>query len=72
MKGYGPMTMANIPDEALQKAMRAAHTTSPEDTVVRALEEFSRQHSQASLIKHLGTLDGLMTQEELRKSRELD
>ena len=66
------MTTVNISDEALQKAMRAAHTTSPEDAVVRALEEFSRQHSQASLIKRHGTLDGLMTQDELRKSRNVN
>ena len=66
------MTMVNIPEETLKKAMKAAHASSPEDVVVRALEEFSMQHSQASFIKHLGTLDGLMTQDELRKSREMD
>jgi hypothetical protein len=72
MKGCVAMTMVNIPDEALKKAMKAAHTSSPEDAVVRAIEEFSMQHSQASLIKYLGTLDGVMTQDELRKSREMD
>ena len=35
------MTMVNIPDEALQKAMRAAQTDSAEDVVVKALDEFS-------------------------------
>ncbi|HEY8751808.1 MAG TPA: hypothetical protein VIM11_27755 [Tepidisphaeraceae bacterium] len=66
------MTMVNIPDEALQKAMRAAQTDSAEDVVVKALDEFSRQHGQASLIKHLGTFEQIISQEELREMREGD
>lgn len=64
------MTTVSIPDEPLQKAMRAAQTNSPEDVVVRALEEFSRHHGQASLIEILGTFDDIISVEELRQSRE--
>lgn len=66
------MTTVNIPDEALRKAMRAAKTDSPEVAVVKALEEFSRQHGQSALIKHLGTFDQLITAEELKKIRGAD
>jgi hypothetical protein len=72
VKGCDVMTMVNVPDEALERAMKAAHTDSPEDAVVRAIEEFSTQHSQAPLIKLLGTLDGFVTPDELRESREMD
>jgi len=66
------MPAIEISDEALQKAMRAAHTDSPEVAVSKALDEFTRSHDQASLIKHLGTFEDMDTPEEFQRMREMD
>jgi len=66
------MAAIEISDETLQKAMRAARTDSPQVAVTKALEEFTKSHGQASLIKHLGTLDDIISLEELQQMREMD
>jgi Arc/MetJ family transcription regulator len=65
-------TTLEIPEDMLQKAMRAAGTQSPQEAVVKALEEFNQRHGQAELIKYLGTFDDLMTPEELEHMRGQD
>lgn len=63
------MTAINVPPEVLEKAMRVSHNASVEQVVVRALEEYARRHSQAELVKHLGTFEEFMTLDELNKMR---
>ena len=65
-------TTIDIPDHVLQKAMLAAHTNSPQEAVVKALEEYGQRHRQADLVQLLGTFDDFMTPQELSQMREMD
>jgi Arc/MetJ family transcription regulator len=65
-------TTIDIPDEVLERAMRAAGTQSPQEAVVRALEEYTRRRSQKELIQHLGTFEDFMTPEELHEMRRME
>ena len=49
-----------------------AETRSPQEAVVRALEEFTRPRTQADLIPFLGTFEDMMTLEELDKMRSME
>jgi Arc/MetJ family transcription regulator len=66
------MAAIEIPDETLQRAMRAAHTDSPQVAVAIALDEYTKSHDQASLIKHLGTFEDMDTPDEFQRMREMD
>jgi hypothetical protein len=66
------MTAINIPDDVLERVVRAAHATTPQEAVLKALEEFARRHDQSQLIRLLGTFDDMMTPEELQEMRGMD
>jgi hypothetical protein len=66
------MAAIEISDDTLQKAMRAAHTDSPQIAVSKALDEFTKSHGQAALVKHLGTFDDMLSPEEFQELREMD
>jgi Bacterial antitoxin of type II TA system, VapB len=38
------MTAVNIPDEVLERVLRVAHAATPQEAVLKALEEFARKH----------------------------
>jgi len=63
-------TTVDIPEELMREAMRNAGAQTKREAVLAAMEDFNRRHRQASLIRHLGTLEHLPTLEDLTKSRE--
>ena len=66
------MTAIYIPEDVLERAVRVAHAATPQEVVLKALEEFVRRHDQTQLIPLLGTFDGFMTPEELDEMRKMD
>ena len=65
-------TTVDIPDEIMDRVMKASQSRSPQEAVAKAMDEFARQHDQRRLIPLLGTSDGFMTPEELKAMREMD
>jgi Arc/MetJ family transcription regulator len=63
-------TTIDIPDSALQEAMRHSKARTKRDAVVTAVEYYNRRQRMAALARHLGTCPQLMTPEELRRSRK--
>jgi Arc/MetJ family transcription regulator len=63
-------TTVDIPEDALQEAMRHTGAKTKRDAVVIALAEFNRRRRLQRLTERFGTLDGFMTQEELQRMRE--
>ena len=63
-------TTVDIPNGMLQEAMRHAKAGTKREAVLAAMEDFNRRHRQASLIKHLGTFENLITVDELSESRQ--
>jgi len=66
------MTTISIPEDVLERVIRVAHAKTPQEAVLRALEEFAKRHDQSQLIPLLGTFDDMMTLEELEQMREMD
>jgi len=65
-------TTVDIPKETLDRVMRVSGASSPQEAVLKAVEEYARRHGQKELIKYLGTFDDFMTPEELQAMREMD
>jgi Arc/MetJ family transcription regulator len=63
-------TTIDIPEKELQDAMEFTGARSKREAVVTALTEFNRRRRLERLVEKFGTLDGFMTQEELRRMRE--
>lgn len=62
-------TTIDIPDEELQEAIRLTGAKTKREAVVIALSEFNRRRRLQRLTEKFGTLEGFMTQEELRQMR---
>jgi hypothetical protein len=65
-------TTVNIPEDVLKRAMEKAHTESPQEAILKAVEEYGQKPRQADLIKYLGTFEDFMTPEELDEMRRMD
>jgi hypothetical protein len=65
-------TTVDIPKETLDRVMLASGASSPQEAVLKAVEEYARVHGQKDLIKYLGTFEDFMTPEELDTMREMD
>ncbi len=63
-------TTVDLPEEALEEAIRHTGAKTKREAVVIALTEFNRRRRLQKLAEKFGTLDGFMTQEELRQMRE--
>jgi len=63
-------TTVDIPDQELKEAMRHTGAKTKREAVVIALYEFNRRRRLQKLAEQFGTLDGFMTQEDLRTMRE--
>ena len=62
-------TTVDIPESELEEAIRHTGAKTKREAVVIALEEFNRRRRLQSLAEKFGTLEGFMTQEELRQER---
>ena len=65
-------TTIEIPDDIMKRVMLATLSQSPQEAVIKVMEEFAREHDQRRLIPLLGTSDGFMTLEELNEMREME
>jgi Arc/MetJ family transcription regulator len=63
-------TTLDIPEDELREAIRHTGAKTKREAVVIALSEFNRRRRLQELTAKFGTLDGFMTQEELRRMRE--
>jgi len=63
-------TTIDIPEKELREAIRLTGAKTKREAVVIALSEFNRRRRLQKLVDKFGTLDGFMTQEELRRMRE--
>jgi Arc/MetJ family transcription regulator len=63
-------TTIDIPNDELQEAIRLTGAKTKREAVVIALSEFNRRRRLQKLAEKFGTLEGFMTQEELRRMRE--
>jgi Arc/MetJ family transcription regulator len=64
-------TTVDIPTEALEEAMRHSGAKTKREAVVTAIRDYNRRQRVARLIARFGTFDGVMTQAELRRMREV-
>lgn len=62
-------TTVDIPDEALQEAMRHAGAKTKREAVVIAIEEYNRRRRLARLAARLGTFEGFPSREEVLAQR---
>ena len=65
-------TTIDIPDEALEEAMRHLGAKTKKEAVVTALREFNRRRRTEWLLEQMGTYDEVMTLEELEELRETE
>ncbi len=63
-------TTIDIPEGELKEAMQHAQVKTKRDAVLAALREYNRLQRVEKIISKFGTMDGIMTQAELRKMRE--
>lgn len=63
-------TTLDIPEETLQEAIRHTGAKTKREAVVIAVSDFNRRRRLQKLVEKFGTLEGFMTQEELRRMRE--
>jgi Arc/MetJ family transcription regulator len=63
-------TTIDIPENELKEAMQYAQVKTKRDAVLAALREYNRRQRVEKIIAKFGTMDGIMTQAELRRMRE--
>ncbi len=63
-------TTVDIPEETLKEAMQHCQAKTKREAIVTAMEEYNRRQRLKRVLGFLGTMDGIMTQEELRRMRE--
>jgi hypothetical protein len=62
-------TTVDIPDRELADAMRFTRARTKREAIVTAIMDFNRRRRISALARHTGTLDTLMTAEELQRLR---
>ena len=62
-------TTVDIPDNELVDCMRFTNAKTKREAVVTAITDFNRRKRMASLIKHAGTCEALITAEMLQEQR---
>ncbi len=63
-------TTVDIPDQELRDVMKNTKAKTKREAIVKAVAEFNRRERVERLIAKFGTMDGIMTQEDLKKMRE--
>jgi hypothetical protein len=63
-------TTVDIPEKTLKEAIKFSKAKTKREAIVTALDEYNRRQRVERIIKKFGTMDGIMTQEQLRKMRE--
>ena len=63
-------TTLDIPESVLQETVRLTGARTEQEAVVIALSEFNRRRRLQALVEKFGTLEGFMTAEDLRQTRQ--
>ncbi len=63
-------TTIDIPDAELKEAMRITGAKTKREAVLAAIVELVRRHRAKSVLSRFGTLNGFLTQDDLRRMRE--
>jgi hypothetical protein len=63
-------TTVDIPDQELRDVIKNTRAKSKREAVVAAISEYNRRCRVEKVLGFLGKMDGIMTQEELRRMRE--
>jgi hypothetical protein len=63
-------TSLDIPDEALRDVIKFTKAKTKRDAVVTAVMDYNRRKRAEKLVKHFGTFDSLMTNEEIEALEE--
>ncbi len=58
-------TTIDIPEKALAEVLRFTRAKTKKEAIVRAVEDFNRRQKMAALVKHSGTFESMMTNEEI-------
>lgn len=58
-------TTINIPDVVMEDAMRYTGASTRKEAVVTALIEFNRRKRMAALVRHSGSCDGMLSNDEI-------
>lgn len=65
-------TTIDIPNEALEEALRHTGARTKREAVVTAITDFNRRRRLERLVERFGTFRNFLTREELRRLREDD
>ncbi|HJP33287.1 MAG: type II toxin-antitoxin system VapB family antitoxin [Candidatus Latescibacteria bacterium] len=65
-------TTINIPDDVLQEALEHTGARTKREAIVTAVKDYNHRQKMASLVRHLGTCEDLMTPAELERLRSTD
>lgn len=65
-------TTINIPENLLREAMEFTGAKTKREAIVTAVRDYNDRRKMASLVKHLGTCEDLMTPAELDQLRSKD
>jgi len=63
-------TTVDIPDQELRDVMKNTRAKTKRGAVVAAVSEYNRRCRVEKILGFFGKMDGIMTQEELRRMRE--
>lgn len=63
-------TSLDIPEKELRDVMRFTKAKTKREAIVTAIIDYNRRQHLASLVKHFGTFDSLLTNEEIEALEE--
>jgi hypothetical protein len=63
-------TTVDIPEKTLKETIKHSKAKTKREAILTAMDEYNRRRRVEQLIMKFGTMDGIMTQEDLRKMRE--
>ena len=58
-------TSLDIPEQALQEVMKFTKAKTKREAIVTAVADYNRRQRLALLVKHFGSFDSLLTNEEI-------
>lgn len=58
-------TTVDIPEKTLRDAMQFLKAKTKREAILAALDEFNRKRRMAGLVKHFGTFDSMMSNDEI-------
>jgi hypothetical protein len=61
-----------IPEDELRRTMELSGAKTESEAVTAALVDFNQRHRQSELLKYSGTLENMMTIEELHAMRAME